>query len=301
MSAERIVSGPQAASLIERQFPDLAPARLAPLGEGRDNTAYLVNARWVFRFPRRELAAGLIETEAAVLPAIAPGLPLPVPVPVLVGRPDQGYPWPFAAYELIPGRTLCRAGLDEERRIEAAPVIASFLRVLHGVDCGAAARLGARPDAFRKLDVPHRTARITERLGRALDLGLVESAAPALRVIEQVPAGWSPGTSILVHGDLYVRHVLVDDAGRPCGVIDWGDLHLGDPAVDLSIAWGLGPPALHAAFLDAYGPVSEETWRMARFRALFYGVALLVSGHEASDADLVREGRATLRHVTEAP
>jgi aminoglycoside phosphotransferase (APT) family kinase protein len=139
---------------------------------------------------------------------------------------------------------------------------------------------------------------IVDGLRRAVQAGLLESAAPALRVVEETPAGWTAGRTTLVHGDLYIRHLLIDDRGRPCGVIDWGDVHLGDPAVDLSIAWALGPPSSHERFLSAYGAVDEDRWRMARFRALFYAVTLLLSGHDAADGDLVREGRLALEHVT---
>src|SRR6266849_3644209 len=38
-----------------------------------------------------------------VLPLLAPHLPLPIPAPEFVGIPDEGYPYPFAGYELIPG------------------------------------------------------------------------------------------------------------------------------------------------------------------------------------------------------
>jgi aminoglycoside phosphotransferase (APT) family kinase protein len=41
---------------------------------------------------------------------------------------------------------------------------------------------------------------------------------------------------VLCHGDLHVRHLLVDGDGSAAGVIDWGDLCLADAAVDLSIA-----------------------------------------------------------------
>ena len=61
---------------------------------------------------------------------------------------------------------------------------------------------------------------------------LASTDLPALERALDVPsrADFAP---VFVHGDLYSRHLLVDDAGRPCGVIDWGDCHVGDPAVDL--------------------------------------------------------------------
>ncbi len=75
-------------SLIEAQFPELAPVRLELFGMGWDNTGYLVNEEFVFRFPHRQFAAGFIEAEIAVLPHVAPAVPLPVPDPLFAGRPD---------------------------------------------------------------------------------------------------------------------------------------------------------------------------------------------------------------------
>jgi hypothetical protein len=45
------------------------------------------------------------------------------------------------------------------------------------------------------------------------------------------------GALVLCHGDLHVRHLLIDGDGSAAGVIDWGDLCLADAAVDLSIAY----------------------------------------------------------------
>ena len=67
-SAEHDVSASLARELIETQFPKLTPVGVEPLGVGWDNTAYRVNDKFVFRFPRRQIAVELIRTEARVLP-----------------------------------------------------------------------------------------------------------------------------------------------------------------------------------------------------------------------------------------
>ena len=43
------------------------------------------------------------------------------------------------------------------------------------------------------------------------------------------------GPAVLAHNDLLAEHVLIDSGSPPwrvCGVIDWGDVALADPAVD---------------------------------------------------------------------
>jgi aminoglycoside phosphotransferase (APT) family kinase protein len=288
-AAERVVDPDLASRLIKAQFRDLRPVQLELLGKGWDNTAYLVNNLIVFRFPRRKIAVPLIEIEARVLPRIAPKLPLPVPRPRWVGKPTEEYPWPFLGYSLIAGRTADRSELDDRARSALARPLGEFLRALH-----AQPSEGVDGDAIGRAD----PQRLIERIGRALSGGgLLDDASPVMAVAAEC-AGVPPGTRlVLVHGDLYSRHLLVDDENRLSGVIDWGDLHRGDSALDLSVAWSFLPPRARDAFRKAYGPVEENTWRLARLRALHYGVVLLDYARGTGDAGLGREGLAILNHA----
>ncbi|MHC5023583.1 MAG: phosphotransferase, partial [Planctomycetota bacterium] len=168
---------------------------------------------------------------------------------------------------------------------------------LHDVPATDAAGYGAPPDRLRRLDVPYRAPRILDRLERLVASGCVQDAASCRRIIHDTPRNRRLSTSTLVHGDLYVRHLLVDSAGQLRGVIDWGDAHLGDAAVDLSIAHSFLPPSAHDAFRLAYGSIDEGAWALARFRALHLAVVLLSYGHDIQDSDLVREGRTALRYL----
>lgn len=296
-AAEHTVSRDLARELIEVQFPELAPVRVESPSEGWDNVAFRVNATWVFRFPRRSIAVDLLRTETAVLPWIAPRVPLPVPVPLFVGEPEGRFPWPFAGYRRLAGRTACRADLDDDQRKQAAEPLARFLRALHAIPAEEVAKAGAGPDTLARMDVETRRGIIAERLDTLRAKGLIDDVGPWREIAEAMPAGLPPGGPALVHGDLYARHILVDDAGVPCGIIDWGDVHLGDPALDLSIAHGFLPPGAREAFRKAYGAIDDDTWRKARFRALFHAVATLLYGADVSDADLIRESRISLRNV----
>jgi aminoglycoside phosphotransferase (APT) family kinase protein len=92
---ERVVGEAEAAELIGEQFSHLRDARIEQLATGWDNTVYLVDGRWIFRFPRREIAVAGVEREIAVPPHLSRRLRLPIPVPELVGRPSASYRWPF--------------------------------------------------------------------------------------------------------------------------------------------------------------------------------------------------------------
>jgi aminoglycoside phosphotransferase (APT) family kinase protein len=296
-SAECVVSADLARELIAAQFPHLAPVRVELLGAGWDNTAFRVNGGFVFRFPRRQIAVPLLESEARLLPAIAARLPLPVPVPDLVGRPTDSYPWPFAGYALIPGRTACAAALDEGQRSACAGPLGRFLAALHAVSAEEAVRRGAGPDPLGRFSLARRVPWARTALEQLARSEVLADIRPLTDLLDAAPASYDPRADTLVHGDLYVRHLLVDTDNRLAGVIDWGDIHLGDRASDLMIVHSFLPPSAHSAFREAYGAVEEITWRMARLRALWHTAAVLIYGHETGDADLVREGRLAMRYL----
>jgi aminoglycoside phosphotransferase (APT) family kinase protein len=296
-SAEQAVSEKLARDLIAEQFPLLAPVRLELLGVGWDNSAFLINGEYVFRFPRRQIAVELLRTETRVLPTIVKRLPLPIPFPEFIGTPDERFGWPFAGYRQLAGRTACAAQMTVAQRAAAAEPIAEFLAALHSVDADKARQTGAPPDLLGRLDPEKRVPQAHEYLQRAAALGLIESAEPYVRVIAETAAARPPRADALVHGDFYVRHLLVDAGGRPCGVIDWGDVHAGDSALDLAIAHSFLPPEARGAFRRAYGPIDDATWRLSRFRALAVSAILVVYGHEIGDNHLVREGLVGLQNL----
>ncbi|MCA9730356.1 MAG: phosphotransferase, partial [Candidatus Eisenbacteria bacterium] len=97
------------------------------------------------------------------------------------------------------------------------------------------------------------------------------------------------------------------DASPPSGmgrsialsaIIDWGDVHAGDPAVDLSIAVGFLPPTARTVFAAAYGPIDDETWERARFRAIQHAAVTAVYAHDVGDADWLEESLRSLTHAT---
>ena len=276
-SPERVVSVELARELIEAQFPQLSPARVAALGEGWDNSVFSVDGEWVFRFPRRQIAVPLIERELRVLPALAGALPLPVPNPELIGTGGKRFPWTFAGHRMLPGRTADQAALTVEQRSAAAAPLGRFLRALHALP------LNAGPDSFDRLDAEWMRARTAERLS--------ELSIERPRWFDDPVR--KPVLRALVHGDLHARQILVD-GGVVTGIIDWGDVHFGDPACDLAIAWTFLPPPGRAAFFAAYGSVDPETWSLARLRGLHLSAALGVYAKHTSDDRLLRESLAAI-------
>lgn len=292
------VSPALATALIESQCSALAPAHVELMGEGWDNTAYLVNGEWVFRFPRRTIAVPLIETEGRVLPPLAARLPCPIPTPVWFGRPGAAYKWPFIGYRRLEGSVASDVDLDDDARAALAAPLARFLRALHDVPLPDAQAWGVPHGVFEYLD----GARL-ERLARPAltDLvarGVLDDAAPWLDVVDAGLAALPlDGPRSIVHGDCYSRHILVDARGRMCGVIDFGDLHLDHVAVDLSAVFTVLPPAARSRFFAIYGDIDERVRAVARLRALTSGLAQEAYGRDVGDTRIEREGVLALHSV----
>ncbi|HEX5619717.1 MAG TPA: phosphotransferase [Solirubrobacteraceae bacterium] len=284
-SPEVTVDADFARRLISAQFPDVALDSLALIGEGWDNTVWLVDKQWVFRFPRRQLAIPGVEREIAALGALAPCLPLPVPAPVFVGKPADGFPWPFFGARFLSGSE--PLGLSEDARAGLARPLGTFLRALH------ASEVPDLPaDPFGRADMSIRVPKTREQLAALATEGLWH-APPSVDAVLSAAAGLpAPEPTVVCHGDLHLRHLLVDDAGAAACVIDWGDLCRGDPSVDMPLVWALLPN--RDDFLDAYGPVTDDQLLRARVLALFLCAVLALYGHHEGMHALEAEALAGL-------
>jgi aminoglycoside phosphotransferase (APT) family kinase protein len=277
-SAEVTVDEPLARRLIASQFPDVALEPLVLIGEGWDNTAWLAGGEWVFRFPRRAVAIPGFEREMAALPALAPRLPLPIPSPVWLGQPTDEFPWPWFGAHHVPG--VEPLGLGEGARRGLARPFARFLRALHASPHPE----GLPDDPMGRADMSIRVERTEESLIDIEREGLWRAPRSVALLLEEAASLPRPEPVAVVHGDLHMRHLLVDESGALSGVIDFGDICVGDPAVDLSLLWSMLPPAGRADFLAEY-PLRDDQLVRARVLAINLCAILAVYGdHEGMTA-----------------
>lgn len=290
------VSEQLARALIDEQFAQLRPVALEHFGTGWDNAAFMCNGRYVFRFPQRAVAAPLIEMEAAILPLIASELPASIPVPRFRGTSARSYPWAFAGYEMLAGQTGCSLQLDATIRSNLAAPLANFLRRLHTIDPSEAIQRGLPPDTLGRMDHEKRLPATLKRFAELQDAGLIDNPASFLEAMQRISPINGEGKKTIVHGDLYARHVLIEN-GKLSGVIDWGDMHLGNPAIDLRIAFLMLPPDAHKTFRDEYGSIDERTWQLSMYSAIYSAVMVLHYGNRINDAHLVASGMTALEYI----
>ncbi|MDQ4504585.1 aminoglycoside phosphotransferase family protein [Sinomonas sp. ASV322] len=286
--AEAIITAELVRGLLHEQHPDLATLPLVPAAEGWDNVVFRLGDELAVRLPRRELAAGLVLSELRFVGSIAERTNVALPVPVRRGRPGRGYPWDWSVYRWTEGTPGLEVPAPERGGVGE---LAGFLGVLH-----TAAPPEAPENPFRGLHIGALDGRVRERLdlvehrpdhARLVALWDRLSAAPAY-----------DGPPVWVHGDLHPGNLLFALDGSLAGVIDFGDLCAGDPAVDLAVAWQLYPAPRRREFVAAVHkarPRDAATWERAAAWALNFG--LLSVAIAGNDPAFATNGDFTLREL----
>ncbi|MFR9674617.1 phosphotransferase [Streptomyces sp. TR02-1] len=250
---------------------------LSDFSGGWDSEARLVDGRWVERRPRRPEVERQLCMETRLMPWLAPQLPLPVPVPHRLPGASLA-----VRHVLVPGGPVARP------RARHGHGLGRFLRALHAVSPTGAVRHGAPSD---REAARVRATTADDFLARVVPLLPVELRAPGRALVEEstsCPAGR------LVHGDLGPEHMLAD-GGVLSGVIDFGDAHIGDPAIDL--AWALhGTPRAFAAALAAEYGVTPELRARSLLRHRLGPWHEVTHGLNTEDPATVRSGVAGVCH-----
>jgi aminoglycoside phosphotransferase (APT) family kinase protein len=281
--------------LLEQQFPELELSSLRLVGEGWDNAVWLVDERWLFRFPRRDVAVRSAALQIELLPRLASRLPLPIPEPLFAGRPDHGYPWPFLGMTFLPGRETADVAPNDAMRACAARPLGAFLRALHAPEVLEVEGVESLPvDPLRRADMPFRVERARTRLAEVRELGVWEAPPEAEELLAEAEKLPPSSRDAVVHGDLHLRHLLVDDAGRPTGIVDWDDCCRADPAIDLVLYWAYLPPSARPDFVAVYGEPDEASLLRGRVLALFICAAVAAYGRVERLAGVEREAVAGL-------
>lgn len=250
---------------VRSVFPHVAGTRIGLEQGGGDHLLLIVDEDRVFRFPRE--GRHDLALEIGVLDRLRPLTAVPVPAYDMVD-PDGR----FAGYSFIRGAELSPArflALHADARRTIVADAAGVLAALHGLEPRSIERI----DRWRRI---WPAGRYADRL--ALRMPLLRDRLP--RLADAVEAflpryrSGIPERDAVLHGDLVWEHLLVDDrTDRLAGVIDFGDVALGDPAHDLLGFWAYGADAAAGA-VERYDPEGTDPGLLVRSRDHFirYGI-----------------------------
>ena len=254
--------------LVSTQFPQWADLPVRPVeNSGWDNRTFRLGDHLSVRLPSAERYAPLVEKEHRWLSRLAPLLPLSIPVPLAMGVPGDDYPWHWSVYRWLAGETATTERIADLRVFSIR--LAQFLIALQRIDPTGGPPPGPnnfyRGGLLSTYDVETRQA-IAALKGK-IDIDAVTEVWEAA-----LATAWR-GSPVWTHGDVSAGNLLVHE-GELSSVIDFGQLAVGDPACDLSIAWTLFGGESREIF-RAMLPLDADTW--ARGRGWTLWKALIVA------------------------
>lgn len=290
----------RARELIRQYVPSVVADHLALLphpGWGGDSDAFLVDHRWIFRFPRSCDVQQHLAVEVCLLPRLAYRVRIPIPRFSYVVLGDDGLPR-FVGYAAIPGEPLRRSDLERLDRCafdSLSRQMGRFLRVLHETPVEEAMACGVEPPSGDARDRwEQRRADLRRHVFPLL-------AADERRWVEQRfnafladPRLYDARTT-LCHGDLTGDHILYDAATNRLGIIDFGDVCIGDPAGDFVWRDEYGEDFFRAAQTHYGHPEDATLPDRVAFCLDRLPLAEISYGVEIGREDYVAEGSLRLR------
>lgn len=238
---------------IENGFPDAAP-----LAAGMEGAVYRLDHELVGKVWARRTPAELLRLQRFYADLASAGLPFATPQ-IQEVRSVEGS---AVTLERALSGSLLSSRLPAEAPVPPEEAIRCLITLLRGLR-SVAATPGMR--ALSVLDEPvpfweERAAwpealialmtRRVKQFGEQLRAHVEGFDLLHERIVDRIK-GLRVAQPAAIHGDLCGTNILVDDALRPTGVLDFGFLTTaGDPAFDASIS---------AAIFDMYGPHARET------------------------------------------
>lgn len=229
----------QSKKAILAQFPDLPITSISFLGEGWANRLCLVNQTLIFRFPLDGNSEKLLLQEIRLLPILSPELPLPIPDYEYISLDSEEYPFSFAGYAKIPGESIQHPSTALRQAIWWRQQAGVFLTTLHRIPINKVTEVGLEGYQTAQAWQDARVAKhkLYERyvfpLLPAAQRQVISSSLEKAVYDERMVA-FSP---VVLHQDFGFHNFLVDlEKQQIMGVIDFGSISIGDPAVDVSPA-----------------------------------------------------------------
>lgn len=267
--------------LIRRAMPHYADLPVRPLAStGSTNALFRLGEDLLVRLPRQPGGSATIEKEAAWVPVLAPVLPVTVPSIVAVGHPDPSYPERWSVVEWIEGRhpdvVVPETPMSPVLSHRLARGLAETVKALMTAEVPPEAVDDPRLRWYRGEPLATLDSLTRENIDRCRALGDFGFDLDAAEEVWDEAMGL-PGVADVppprwYHGDLAAENLLIRDGGL-AAVLDFGGLAVGDPAVDLSVAWEVLDSPGRDVFRRCVG-VDEATWLRGRAWALCIAVMI---------------------------
>lgn len=237
------------------------------------NDVFIINDRYVFRFPRVEQTRKHFKHEIDFLKFLKDKVVIKIPQYIFVSKKLD-----LAGYEIILGNFLSPAvfkTLNKRNKGKVINELIAFINTFHSISL----------DEFKKYDTLTRDyfIPIEERIEKELkeklfpklsrsEVGIInEFNAESKKYIQNTPS------SCPTHGDLYTYNVIWNKDTSEIGVIDFSDYMVTDPARDFEVFYDFGPEYAEIAYSKYKGSKDDGFLKRAQIYWKLHGIYTLLS------------------------
>ncbi len=229
------------------EFPEVGFRKATLANNGDDHAVLILDKQRIVRFPRTEKYKRSFKQELRILKTLRERK-IPVPVYDLVSRKFD-----FGSYKFIDGtelREMLFASFSREVKEKLVSDIASCISEIHSlpttlIDTSIGNGRWDSDEIWRYSEryEKERRAVIKKHVNIEM-LHQIDRLFTGIKIMK-------PPQFCVVHADLTDDHILVSPDGALMGIIDFGDVTIGDPAFDFSHFWDYDkwvPEALYANY-----------------------------------------------------
>lgn len=250
---------------IRSKYPSLEILKFEAIEHGQNNVIIVINDNFVFRFPRNDLNRRVLNREYQVLSKIGGQLPLNVPEFQFFSI-EENLETSFVGYKFIQGEILSKEVFQRKNHRIIGRQLSDFLVKLHSRDIlnqvsndlETLDGYAVWKDMFQRIE-----GKLYPYMREDLKGSVRDDFQNILRELKQTDCD-----KRVVHGDFGPTNILIDSkSSRVNGIIDFGAIHIGDPAED--IACMIGPFGYGVDFIKQYFRDYEDIGKMLN-RAVLY-------------------------------
>jgi aminoglycoside 2''-phosphotransferase len=248
--------------LVYEEFPDFQFAAVELVRKGWDHDVLILNEKYVFRFAKDGLDKSSFQREMRFLADLGNISNLPAPRYRWISKNGN-----FGGYEIVQGKALLPEAYEkfsDEKKLKFNNEIARFLTLLHGIPLEKAEGYGFAPFTSWEGEMRERQRWYRSQFKQLIAPKL---SAEQLNFIEKFARDFYYSDyairPVLAHYDLSHDHIIVQ-AQDISGIIDFGDLRIGDPAQEFAGLFDYSK-ILPSQIYEKYdGPKDSQFMRRAR-------------------------------------
>ena len=251
------------------------------IGEGDVNNVALVDDKELFRFPKNELGRGQLAYEFQLLSKLYGKISLAVPKPIYIDPKNS-----FSIFGYIPGKVVKDAYIRDmptEVQEKLGEDLADFIIELNaGLSKEDVLTAQSLRPGFESWDDWYQSMRNVANKNNSKYKSIYENFLEELG--KALPNGFDGG-NVVIHDDLHALNMIFTPEDKLTGIIDFGDLNIGDIHRELRPIYRIGDKIL-AALIDKldsqFGTINVEAIRRW---AITHEVAVLIEREDNGTLD----------------